>query len=169
MTNEFELLSTRVDLSKCEMQTFANWMVRAQTSAGNQVSMKTHKYKYNHQCKHKHTNTNSHSNKYCSRCITSSAVLASCRCRFEREEFWQRWINTLLHKEPIQIVVDKYTCRQVHLIHNQVQNCHHNNVQVWLGRGPSTSVEQWSVRVSDGRWHLVSLVIGHRLSSALSS
>ena len=29
MTNEFELLSTRVDLSKCEMQTFANWMVRA--------------------------------------------------------------------------------------------------------------------------------------------
>ena len=29
MTNEFELLSTRVDLSKCEMQTFANWVVRA--------------------------------------------------------------------------------------------------------------------------------------------
>ena len=57
-------------------------------------------------------NTNSHSNKYCSRCITSSAVLASCKCKLEREEFWQRWINTLLHKEPIQIVVDKYTCRQ---------------------------------------------------------
>ena len=50
-------------------------------STGNQVSMKTHKLKYNHQCKYKHTNTNSHSNKYCSRCITSSAVLASCRCK----------------------------------------------------------------------------------------
>ena len=35
-----------------------------------------------------------------------------------------------------------------------------HNHQVWLGRGPATSVEQWSVRVSDGRWHLISLVIG---------
>ena len=34
------------------------------------------------------------------------------------------------------------------------------NVQVWLGRGPATSVEQWAVTVTDGRWHLVSLVIG---------
>ena len=34
------------------------------------------------------------------------------------------------------------------------------NIQVWLGRGPATSVEQWAVTVTDGRWHLVSLVIG---------
>ena len=34
------------------------------------------------------------------------------------------------------------------------------DIQVWLGRGPATSVEQWAVTVTDGRWHLVSLVIG---------
>ena len=62
MTNEFELLSTRVDLSKCEMQTFANWMVRAlrkyrkssinentQIKIQSPMQIQTHKYKFTFQ------------------------------------------------------------------------------------------------------------------------